>query len=129
MKVPAFLLRRLYVKGSLRNVDGGFEFDLKNTLGSGYAERALPLLVGDAEMPLQATSFVVDDVTTPFEAVSPEHPMTLGLNCTVTVAVTGGPLPEGKHTLSIGFVVVGMGEMRFDVTDAIDERADGHDAA
>ena len=37
ISVPAFLLRRLYVKGSLRNAAGGFEFQMKNGLGSGYA--------------------------------------------------------------------------------------------
>ena len=37
--VPAFLLRRLYVKGSLRNTAAGFEFEIKNGLGSGYIFR------------------------------------------------------------------------------------------
>jgi hypothetical protein len=129
MKVPAFLLRRLYVKGSLRRVDGGFEFDLKNTLGSGYAERALPLLLDERELPLESTSFVVDGEVTRFADVSPDRPMTLGMSRAVTVAVTGATLAPGKHKLSIGFVVVGMGEMRFDVTDALDEATDDHDAA
>ena len=129
MKVPAFLLRRLYVKSSLRNVESGFEFDLKNTLGSGYAERALPLVVDDVELPLSAARFVADGEATLFEKVSAEHPMTLGMNRTVTVAVEGAPLVPGKHKLSIGFVVLGMGEMRFDVTDAIEEMPGGHHAA
>jgi len=129
MKVPAFLLRRLYVKGSLRNVDDGFEFDLRNTLGSGYAERALPLTVGDTEIPLASTRFVVQGAVTRFADVSPEHPMTLGTNQTVTVAVTGQRLPNGMHRIGIGFVVVGMGEMRFDVSDAIANVEDGDDAA
>lgn len=129
MKVPAFLLRRLYVKGSLRLTGDGFAFDLKNTLGSGYAERALPLLIDETELPIVDTSFVVDGVVTRFADVSPEQPMTLGMNRTVTVAVAGTRLPTGKHKLGIGFIVVGMGEMRFDVTDAVEEAADDHDAA
>ena len=129
MKVPAFLLRRLYVKGSLRNVAGGFEFDLKNTLGSGYAERTLPLTIDDAELPLASTRFVVQGVATPFVDVSSGQPMTLGMNQTVTVAVTGEQLAQGVHRIGIGFVVVGMGDMRFDVSDAIDTMEDGDDAA
>jgi hypothetical protein len=129
MQVPAFLLRRLYVRSSLRNVAGGFEFDLLNSLGSGYAERALPLLVDGAELPLDDARFVVLGVVTPFAEVSPERPMTLGLHKKVTVAVTGAPLAAGKHRLGIGFVVIGMGEMRFEVTDAIDVGGDGDDAA
>lgn len=129
MQVPEFLLRRLYVKGSLRTVPDGFEFDLKNTLGSGYAERALPLTLDGAEVPLSTTRFVAQGEVTPFEDVSPERTMTLGMNQTVTVAVTAPALSPGMHRIGIGFVVVGMGEMRFDVTDALEDAKDGDDAA
>ena len=124
MKVPAFLLRRLYVKGSLRNVDGGFEFDLKNSLGSGYAESVLPISVNDEELPMGSTRFVVDGISTPFEEVSADNPMTLAMNKAVTVGVAGRTLPPGKHKLGIGFMVTGMGELAFDVTDAIDGSSD-----
>jgi hypothetical protein len=120
MNVPAFLLRRLYVKGSLRNVDGGFAFDLANTLGSGYAERVLPLFVDGDELPPDGTRFELDGAHIRFDEVSPERPMTLALNRTVVGFVPGRRLAPGKHVLSIGFVVVGMGEMRFEVTDALD---------
>ena len=121
MKVPAFLLRRLYVKGSLRNTTDGFAFDLKNSLGSGYAEAVLPLLVDEAEIPVDRARFVVDGDATPFADVSADRPMTLAMNRAVTVEVAGEPLPPGKHRIDIGFIVTGMGEMRFDVTDAIEE--------
>jgi hypothetical protein len=119
MQVPAFLLRRLYVKGSLRNVSGGFEFDLKNSLGSGYAEQVLPLTVDGEEMPIADAQFVVDGVATPFADVSGERPMTLGMNRIVTLGVRGRTLNDGKHKIGIGFMVAGMGKMEFDVTDAI----------
>ena len=37
VSVPGFLLKRLYQRGSLKNNDTGFEFQLGNRLGSGYA--------------------------------------------------------------------------------------------
>jgi len=119
MQVPAFLLRRLYVKGSLRNVNGGFEFDLKNGLGSGYAEQVLPLTVDGAEVPIANARFIVDGDVLRFDEVSSERTMTLGLNKLVTIAVDGRTLDAGKHKLGIGFMVTGMGKMEFDVTDAI----------
>ena len=119
MEVPAFLLRRLYVKGSLRNEKGGFAFDLMNGLGSGYAERVLPISVDGEELPLEAASFTVDGETVAFSDVSADRTMTLGLNKTVTIGVTGRQLDDGKHKLGMGFVVTGMGEMQFDVTDVI----------
>lgn len=120
MQVPGFLLRRLYVKGSLRNANGGFEFDLKNTLGSGNAEQVLPLTLDDEELPVESTTFIADGAATPFDKVSAASPMTLGMNKTVTIAFAGRALPPGKHKLGIGFVVPGMGRLEFDVTDAIE---------
>ncbi len=119
MQVPAFLLRRLYVKGSLRHDGDGFAFDLKNSLGSGYAEQVLPLEIDGETLPLECTRFVVDGDALRFDEVSPERTMTLGMNKLVTIAVSGMALEAGKHRIGIGFMVTGMGEMKFDVTDAI----------
>ncbi len=119
MQVPAFLLRRLYVKGSLRNENGGFAFDLRNSLGSGYAEAVLPVSLDGETMPVEAAAFSADGEAVRFSDVSPERPMTLGLHKTVTISVDGRTLADGKHKIGIGFVVTGMGEMRFEVTDAI----------
>lgn len=119
MQVPGFLLRRLYVKGSLRRTAGGFAFDIKNSLGSGYAEQVLPLRVNDAEVPAGATRFVIDGVAQRFDEVSAERPMTLGMNRVVTIEADGHPLDAGKHKIALGFVVVGMGRMEFEVTDAL----------
>jgi hydroxymethylglutaryl-CoA reductase (NADPH) len=128
MEVPAFLLRRLYVRGSLRNENGGFAFDLMNALGSGYAERVLPISVDGEEVPVEAAAFTVDGETVRFSEVSADRPMTLGLNKTVTLIVDGKTLSDGKHNISVGFVVTGMGEMRFDVTDAVGDEVGGGDA-
>ncbi len=128
MEVPAFLLRRLYVKGSLRIRDGGFAFDLMNGLGSGYAERVLPISVDGEELPLESAAFTVDGETVPFSEVSADQPMTLGLNKAVTISVSARVLNDGKHKIGMGFVVTGMGEMQFDVTDVIGDEA-SNDAA
>ncbi|MBF6599551.1 MAG: hydroxymethylglutaryl-CoA reductase [Dehalococcoidia bacterium] len=125
MQVPSFLLRRLYVKGSLRNEDGGFAFDLKNSLGSGYAEQVLPLTVDGEEVPPEQASFSIDGQRVQFSAVSSAQPFTLAMNKVVTIGVEGLTLPAGKHKLGVGFVVTGMGTMQFDVTDAIGGAADG----
>lgn len=124
MQVPAFLLRRLYVKGSLRNTAAGFAFDLKNTLGSGYAEEVLPLSVDGAELPLVATTFTTDGVSMRFDEVSGERPMTLGMNKLVTIDAKAGALAPGKHTIALGFIVTGMGKMEIEVTDAIETAGD-----
>jgi hypothetical protein len=108
------------VKGSLRNVEQGFEFDLKNSLGSGYAERVLPISVDGEQLPIEQTRFVVDGESMPFASVSADQPMTLGMNKLVTIGFDGRTLDAGKHKIEVGFLVTGMGELQFDVTDAVD---------
>lgn len=117
LKVPGFLLRRLYVKGSLRATDDGFALDLCNTLGSGYARRLLPVAVNGVEVDLADCFFEVDGVQHGFAEVTPESPFSLAMNMTSTLAVRGVALPDGPVTLSLGFEVQGLGDLSFEITD------------
>ena len=117
--VPGFLLRRLYQKGSLANTPGGIEFRLENRLGSGYAQGMAPLVIDDAEIPLQDTAFVLDGAATPFSAISKDSTFTLAMNKTIVVRVNGVSLDEGAHTIEMGFEVPGLGTLKFDFTDVI----------
>ena len=80
MKVPPFLLRRLYVKGSLTATADGFTFQLENKLGSGYAKRMLPLTLDGEPLDLAASTFEIDGEETAFDAVSESVPFTLAMN-------------------------------------------------
>ena len=115
--VPGFLLRRLYVKGSLRNTAAGFEFELRNGLGSGYAHRMLPLSVDGEELPLADASFVLDGVETPFADVSRDRTFTLALDTSITIRANGVALDGGPRKIGMGFEVPGLGELRFDFMD------------
>ena len=117
--VPPFLLKRLYVKGSLRNNDQGFQFELRNTLGSGYGTELLPLILDGRELRKEASYFVLDSEEVPFPAVSKDKPFTLAMNKILTVLVYGVTLPEGPHKLGFGFVAQGLGKLGFEVTDLV----------
>ena len=118
LQVPGFLLRRLYVRGSLRRTDEGFRLDLKNTLGSGYARRLLPLKVDGEALPLEACFFEVDGERHAFADVTPDSPFSLALNRTSVLGGNGVELPEGVIEITIGFEVQGLGELSFSVKDA-----------
>ena len=119
VSVPGFLLRQLYVKRSLKNTDSGFEFQLRNRLGSGYAHRMWPLVVDGQEVPLEATYFVVDEEETPFSMVSESRTFTLGMNKTITIQADGVTLEPGPHKIGMGFDVPGLGTLKFDFTDIV----------
>lgn len=121
VSVPGFLLRRLYVKGSLRATDDGLAFDLKNSLGSGFANGMQPLTVDGQEVPMENTTFTVDGKSLSFADVSPEVPFTLAMNRTTTVAAAGVVVAPGAHTIGMAFDVQGLGVLRFDFTDTLND--------
>ena len=117
--VPGFILRRLYVKQSLRNNERGFEFQLMNRLGSGYAYRLLPLTVDGLEMPAEKSSFVLDESETSFVDVSEENTFTLSMNKSIMIKVDGTTLEPGPRRIEMGFEVPGLGALKFDFTDVV----------
>lgn len=120
VSVPGFLLRRLYRRGSLRNTEDGFEFQLENRLGSGYAHGMLPVVVDGEETPSGNALFVLDGAVTPFESVSRDSTFTLAMNRTIVVRVEGRGLSAGTHTIGMGFEVPGLGTLKFDFTDVVE---------
>ncbi len=119
MLVPSFLLKRLYVKGSLKNEGDGFQFQIKTTMGSGPARVLLHLALDRRELPLESSFFEIDGRQTSFTAVTKDKPFTLAMNKTSTLLVKGTSLSPGPHKLGIGFVVQGLGNMSFEVTDIV----------
>lgn len=121
VSVPAFLLRRLYVKGSLRNLQNGWEFQLKNGLGSGYARGMLPLEFDGSAVPLESSFFTTEDTTEAIAFADVNDQKTFGLKMGKVVAITvkGTPLAEGAHTVAMGFIVPGLGKLRFDFSDVV----------
>ena len=117
--VPGFLLRRLYVKGSLRATEDGLAFEIKNSLGSGYARKMLPLTVDGEDVPMEDTRFTMGERTMAFSEVTVDVPFTLALNRATTITATGTPLTPGAHKISMAFEVQGLGTLRFDFTDVI----------
>ena len=120
VSVPGFLLRRLYQRGSLRNTENGFEFQLENRLGSGYAHGMLPVVVDGAAAALESAAFVLDGNVTQFGSISRENTFTLAMNKTIVVRVEGVSLPAGTHTIGMGFEVPGLGTLKFDFTDVVE---------
>ena len=119
VSVPGFLLRRLYVKQSLKNTSYGFEFQLMNKLGSGYAHGMIPIAVDGVEVPIDKAYFILDDQETPFANITKESTFTLAMNKAITVMVDGVKLDTGPRKITMGFQVPGLGTLKFDFTDVV----------
>ena len=117
--VPAFMLKKLYLRGSLKNTADGFQFQIRNTLAPGTISAVFPVSIDGVGYSLDDT--VVTGKDGPMQAtdISREHTVTFGINLTVTMAVKAAPLAAGEHTVGMGVMTKEAGELRWDVTDAI----------
>ena len=117
--VPSFILRRLYVKGSLLATDQGIEFRLLNKLGSGYAKRLMPIAIDGVEIPIEKCAFHANGSKVLFTEITEDKPFTIALNQITTVALGEVKLSDGPHKIVMAFEVPGLGIIRFDFVDTL----------
>lgn len=114
------MLKQIYTRGSLRNADGGFEFQLKNRLLPARLLGVARVSVDGRDVSLDGARLVTADGRTlrPDE-VSPETPLDFGLGETFDVKIPGAPLDPGVHDLAIEFTAEPFGALTLDVEDTL----------
>jgi hydroxymethylglutaryl-CoA reductase (NADPH) len=119
MQIPTFLLRKLYIKGSLENVDDGFQFKIKNSISNATAVAIDPIKVNGAEYPLSSMMIKSEDAEITGDVVSADNSFPIKVGLEITLHVKGDQLPEGEHTIDISLTTKEVGKLAFDVKDAI----------
>lgn len=111
--VPEFLLRKLFVTGSLKNRADGFEFQLNDTLLA-VTMTALSISVDGISIPISKLFLQLSgQKEIPAASVSGIHPIELPLNKPLTVhAISTGSLP---HELTIEAETKEMGRLKFSI--------------
>jgi hypothetical protein len=118
--IPVFLLKKLYVRGSLRNTVSGFELAIQNTIAPGTIVALLPLKVDGVEYSLQQTQVVLSNGTILTTAnVSAQSPVRFGVGEKVTIQVKGSTLPSGPHKLIISPKTKEAGTLQIPVDDTV----------
>ena len=118
--VPAFILRRLYVEGSLANTLSGWQFALRNSLGSGHAKGMVPLMLDEStEILMPDTSFESDGAKYTFDQVNDDNTFGLKMNREIVITVEGEQLSPGSHKIYFGCIVPGIGHIGFDFSDYV----------
>ncbi|RDE14934.1 MAG: hydroxymethylglutaryl-CoA reductase [Candidatus Thorarchaeota archaeon] len=119
MQIPTFLLRKLYIKGSLKNDGDGFTFKLKNTISSGTAIHIEPIKVNGTEYPLDATIISSSDGKVTGSEISEKKSFPIKVGLDISIHVKGATLPAGDHKIDISLTTKEVGKLAFDVTDSI----------
>ena len=121
VSVPSFLLRKLYVKGSLKNTEKGFQFQLRNSLGSGYAHKMMALEVDDRILDITNCFFWQNEKRQCFDQVSTSNTFTLAMNSDITIQVDNLELDSNPHKITMAFDVPGLGNLKFNFKDKTSE--------
>lgn len=119
MQIPSFLLRKLYIKGSLENVEGGFSFKLKNSLSPGTTTAVAPIKVNGNEYSLDSTTIRSGDIEILGSDISEENTFPIKVGVEIEIFIAADPLPEGEHTLDLSLKTKEAGTLAFDVKDSI----------
>jgi hypothetical protein len=117
--IPAALLQKLYVLGSLRNTANGFEFALHNTLAPMTIDALGPLQVDDMRYAAAAISVRKSGQPRSALQISSRTRLDFPINGMLHIQVTGRPLADGKHRLSLAFHTREVGELVMEVADTV----------
>ena len=117
--IPSFLLAKLYVKGSLKNNDTGFEFALKNIIDSTMLIGIGPISVGEKNYEGNVITMTVGDRTVNGTELSKSNPVPVRMGVPLKVSVAGDKLPAGEQKITVSATTSDIGRIKFDITDKV----------
>ncbi len=117
--VPSFLLAKLYVKGSLKNNDSGFEFALKNIIDSTMLIGIGPITVGEKNYEGESITMTVADKTVNGAELSRANSIPVRMGVPLKVVITGEKLTSGQQRVSVSATTSDIGKIKFDVSDTV----------
>jgi alpha-galactosidase len=120
--IPNFVLKRLYVQGSLCNVPEGCEFSVQNGIASGTVTRIHSLEIDGFSHPLeQVVGLAPDGTARPLDSISSQAPLPLTVWTGITMRLPGTRLQPGKHTVRLHIETRELGDLEIKVSDTVRE--------
>jgi hydroxymethylglutaryl-CoA reductase (NADPH) len=117
--IPSFLLKKLYVKGSLKNTENGFEFVIKNNIDSGTIIGVAPLAVGEASYPPAAMTVKTARGEWRGDEISSANAIFAPYGGETTISVRGQPLAPGEHQLAFALLTREAGRLQIELSDTV----------
>lgn len=122
--MPAYMLRQLYAKGSMKNIKEGdkvvgFTFSLKNKLGSATLKGEVVISVDGQVIPLESVTLRKGETTMkPSDIANTPTKFSVGDSLDVVITKEGGLAP-GPHRVDMKFSLVEFGRAQFDFSDNV----------
>ncbi len=118
--IPPFVLKKLYVKGSLHTEDDGFALDLRNSIAPATITAFTGLNV-DGQVVTPAHVTIIPPSGNPWTTseISAQAPLLFPVGVTVTLRIAGKTLEPGPHEFTIHIVVQEVGPLDIPVSDTL----------
>jgi len=119
MRIPSFLARKFYVKGSLRNSLHGFRWEMRNVFAPGVLWELFLEIDGRASPLERVVLYPQGGKAIRAAEVSRHSPLRFDLGAEVTVEVEGDPLPVGAHNIILRLRLEEMEEIELSLEESI----------
>ncbi len=120
--IPSMLLRQLYTLGSLKNVENGVQFAIKNRLTDVEFTELKSIRINQQEVSIENISIGLGDgAFLNAIDVSESNPIAFPLRNVILINARTENLPNGKHKIEISAKAKGFGSLKFEVEDSIAE--------
>lgn len=117
MKVPSFMLKKLYVAGSLEPDGEGFQFKMKNTLATATITEPPSLVLDGEPVSGDEITFVIGDEVIHGKDVSDDDTFELTKGAEVVVKASRPKVEAGSHKLRIKVESKEWDTIEFEVED------------
>ena len=120
MKIPTLHLERLYARGSLANVAGGFRFALSNRLMDARLTGFLGLSVDGTEVPLDCIAVEFGDGrVVPASSITPNSPAPFAVREVARVRASVAQLADGIHEVAVRVDTQPFGTLELTARDRV----------
>ena len=111
-------LEKMYVKGSLKNQDDSFVFEVKNQIDSGSVSGIAKLMVDDEERPVEGVTIELNGKTRDATSISWSSSLYVSYGATMKITVPG-TLDAGEHTIKMTVKAPELGQITLPITDTV----------
>ncbi len=122
MEIPTLLLKQLYNFGSLKNLEHGLTFSVKNRLSDAVVVGINSLTISGEQIPLDKIKLkLAAELSMLASEVSEENRIGFPLKKVIDIEVEGKRLSEGRHEIELSIVSEPFGELNIAVAGGFSE--------
>lgn len=117
--IPEFLLKQMYVGGSLRQTENGIAFDIMNRLGPGMLTGVNYFKLNDEEFGPDAITIELGEKHIDAAAVNEENPVASSMGQMITCAIKMPHIEPGFYSLTLEVMSKEAGKVALTVQDQL----------